>query len=79
MLTDHLPHPCPAALKARLKNPKNAQLWLAAVRTELRAQNIKAGESLRAKALQVGGQQGGWGGRWDRWVGGRQDVWGGGR
>ena len=32
-----------------------------------------------AKALQVGGQQGGWGGRWDRWVGGRQDVWGGGR
>jgi len=42
-------------LQARLKNPKSPQLWLAAVRTELRAQNTKAGEALMAKALQVGG------------------------
>ena len=55
-LSDQLPNPSPAAaLQARLKNPRNAQLWLAAVRTELRAQNVKAGESLMAKALQVGG------------------------
>ncbi len=38
--------------QARLKNPKNALLWLAAVRTEMRAQNNKAGEALMAKALQ---------------------------
>jgi pre-mRNA-processing factor 6 len=35
-----------------LKNPKNAALWLAAVRTESRAGNSKAAESLMAKALQ---------------------------
>ena len=39
--------------QARLKNPKSPQLWLAAVRTEARAQNTKAAEALMAKALQV--------------------------
>ena len=41
--------------QGRLKNPKNDQLWLAAVRNELRAGNSKAAEALMAKALQVGG------------------------
>lgn len=44
----------PQSKQARLKNPKNPQLWLAAVRTEMRAQNTKAAEALMAKALQVG-------------------------
>jgi pre-mRNA-processing factor 6 len=39
-------------LQARLKNPKNEELWLAAVRTEQRAGNAKAAETLMAKALQ---------------------------
>lgn len=39
--------------QARLKNSKNAEIWLAAVRTEQRAGNTKAAESLMAKALQV--------------------------
>ncbi len=46
--------PLPLYAQARLKNPKNPQLWLAAVRTEMRAQNTKAAEALMAKALQVG-------------------------
>ena len=45
-------HKTCAPLQARLKNPKTPQLWLAAVRTELRAQNQKAAEALQAKALQ---------------------------
>lgn len=58
-----LPPPCcrlPAAKgralleQARLKNPKSDQLWLAAVRMELRAGNTKAAEATMAKALQVG-------------------------
>ena len=45
--------PCPAApVQARLRNPKTAALWLAAVRTELRAGNAKAADALMAKALQ---------------------------
>ena len=39
--------------QARLKNPKQDQLWLAAVRTELRSGNTKAADALMAKALQV--------------------------
>lgn len=39
--------------QGRLKNPKNDELWLAAVRTEKRAGNDKAAESALAKALQV--------------------------
>lgn len=36
-------------LQARLKNPKNEDLWLAAVRTEQRAGNGKAADALMAK------------------------------
>lgn len=39
--------------QARLKNPGNELIWLAAVRTELRADRKKEAESLLAKALQV--------------------------
>ena len=39
--------------QARLKNPKQDELWLAAVRTEQRSNNPKAAEALMAKALQV--------------------------
>ena len=39
--------------QARLKNPKQDQLWLAAIRTELRSGNNKAADGLMAKALQV--------------------------
>lgn len=39
--------------QARLKNPKQDQLWLAAIRTELRSSNNKAADALMAKALQV--------------------------
>jgi len=35
--------------QARLKNPHTAELWLAAVRVEQRAGNIKAAESLMAR------------------------------
>ncbi len=38
--------PC---MQARLKNPHTADLWLAAVRVEQRAGNIKAAESLMAR------------------------------
>lgn len=38
--------PC---MQARLKNPHTAELWLAAVRVEQRAGNIKAAESLMAR------------------------------
>ena len=38
-----------AWLQARLKNPKNEDLWLAAVRTEQRAGNSKAADALMAK------------------------------
>jgi hypothetical protein len=41
--------------QARLKNPKTDELWLAAIRTEQRAGNEKAADSVLAKALQVGG------------------------
>lgn len=40
-------------LQARLKNPGVEDLWLAAVRTELRAEKKKDAEALIAKALQV--------------------------
>lgn len=43
-----------ACLQARLKNPKNEALWLAAVRMEKQAGNDKAAEAGLAKALQVG-------------------------
>ena len=39
--------------QARLKNPANDVLWLAAVHSEQRAGNAKAAESLIAKGLQV--------------------------
>ncbi len=39
--------------QARLKNPHQDELWLAAVRTEQRAANTKAADALMAKALQV--------------------------
>ncbi len=39
--------------QARLKNPHQDELWLAAVRTEQRATNTKAADALMAKALQV--------------------------
>lgn len=39
--------------QARLKNPGNDVLWLAAVRTELRADRKKDAENLLAKGLQV--------------------------
>jgi hypothetical protein len=35
--------------QARLKNPKDEDLWLAAVRTEQRAGNAKAADALMAK------------------------------
>ncbi len=41
--------------QGRLRNSKADALWLAAVRTELRAHNHKAAETLMAKALQVRG------------------------
>ena len=40
-------------MQGRLKNPGNEDLWLAAVRTELRAEKKKDAEVLLAKALQV--------------------------
>lgn len=43
--------------QARLKNPKQDQLWLAAIRTELRSGNNKAADALMAKALQVKSMQ----------------------
>jgi hypothetical protein len=48
---------CPAKVwwvecQARLKNPHNEELWLAAVRTEQRAGNAKAADALMSKALQ---------------------------
>lgn len=39
-------------MQARLKNPHNEDLWLAAVRTEQRAGNQSAADALMAKALQ---------------------------
>lgn len=39
--------------QARLKNPGNDFIWLAAVRTELRSERKKEAESLLAKGLQV--------------------------
>ena len=39
--------------QARLRNAKQDQLWLAAIRTELRSGNTKAADALMAKALQV--------------------------
>ena len=39
--------------QARLKNPHNAELWLAAVRVEQRAGNIKAAESLMARCSSI--------------------------
>lgn len=39
--------------QARLKNPKQDELWLAAVHTEQRSGNTKAADALMAKALQV--------------------------
>ena len=39
--------------QARLKNPHQDELWLAAVRTEQRSGNAKAADALMAKALQV--------------------------
>lgn len=44
--------PFHGGVQGRLKNPKNEELWLAAVRTEQRAGNTKAAEALMAKALQ---------------------------
>jgi hypothetical protein len=38
--------------QARLRNPKNDELWLAAVRMEQRAERTKEAETLMAKALQ---------------------------
>ncbi len=38
--------------KARLMNPKNPELWLAAVRVEMRAGNPKVAQTMMAKALQ---------------------------
>ena len=38
--------------KARLINPKNPDLWIAAIRVERRANNIKTAQQLLAKALQ---------------------------
>jgi pre-mRNA-processing factor 6 len=43
---------------ARLKNPKNDQLWLEAVRLERRSNNVKLAESLMARALQECPQSG---------------------
>ena len=40
-------------MQARLKNPGVEDLWLAAVRTELRAEKKRDAEALLAKALQV--------------------------
>ena len=40
---------CAGGVQGRLKNPHNAELWLAAVRVEQRAGNIKAAESLMAR------------------------------
>ena len=40
-------------MQARLKNPHTAELWLAAVRVEQRASNIKAAESLMARYVGV--------------------------
>jgi len=37
---------------ARLRNAKNPQLWLAAMRTERQAENLKVAQQLLAKALQ---------------------------
>ena len=37
---------------ARLKVPKNPQLWVAAIRIEQRADNVKVAQQLMAKALQ---------------------------
>lgn len=39
-------------VQGRLKNPKNDELWLAAVRMERRAGNDKAAEAALSKALQ---------------------------
>ena len=39
-------------MQARLKNAKNEDLWLAAIRLEQRAKNTKAAEAAMAKALQ---------------------------
>lgn len=41
------------SLQARLKNHGSDSLWLAAIRTELRAEKKKEAEALVAKALQV--------------------------
>lgn len=41
-------------LQGRHRNPKQPELWLAAIRTEQRAGSTKAAEALLAKALQVG-------------------------
>ncbi len=38
--------------KARLKNPKTPELWLAAIEVEMRANNHKIAQTLLAKALQ---------------------------
>jgi pre-mRNA-processing factor 6 len=38
--------------QARIKAPKNEELWLAAIRTELRGHNSKAADALLAKSLQ---------------------------
>ena len=43
---------CCVAMQARLKNPKNEDLWLAAIRLEQRAKNGKAADAAMAKALQ---------------------------
>ena len=40
---------CTGGVQGRLKNPHNSELWLAAVRVEQRAGNIKAAESLMAR------------------------------
>ena len=42
----------PWCTQARLKNPKNEDLWLAAIRLEQRAKNGKAADAAMAKALQ---------------------------
>ena len=39
--------------QGRLKTPRNEELWLAAVRTELRAGNTKSADAVMAKALQA--------------------------
>ena len=39
--------------QARLKNPKQDELWLTAVHTEQRSGNTKAANALMAKALQI--------------------------